>query len=83
MGKSGGDVDLHMVVRQNFARALQGRTDDLADIVRRRIGLDRAGLKSGHVEQIGDEAIEPLQLLNDGCNQLHFAFAVQLRRQIP
>ena len=46
--------------------------------MRRRIRLDRAGLKPGHVEQIGDEAIEPLRLLNDGCNQLHFAFAVQL-----
>ena len=55
-----GDVDLHAVLNQDFSSPFQHRADDLTDIVPRRIRLDRAGLEPRHVEQIGDEAVEPL-----------------------
>ncbi len=41
--------------------APQRAADDLAEIVRRRVRHDGAGFELGHVEQIGDEAVEPLR----------------------
>ena len=55
-----------------LARA-ERRADDLADIVRRGVRLDRAGFELGHVEQIGDEAVEPLGFLDDRRKQVGLA----------
>ena len=56
----GRNVDLHRVSRQNFPGPLQDGADNLANVVTRQVWFDRAGLELGHVEQIGDEAVEPL-----------------------
>ena len=55
---------------QNLACAAQRGPDDLAEIVRCRIGHNGAGFELGHVEQVGDEAIEPLRFVDDGREQL-------------
>ena len=55
---------------ENLAGAPQRAADDLAEIVRRGIRHDGAGFQLGHVEQIGDEAVEPLGLVDDGCQQI-------------
>ena len=72
-----GEVDLDAVVRENFARALAARCRRSRRDRAARIRLDRAGLEPGHVEQVGDEAIEPLRFVDDGCNQIRFASLVQ------
>ena len=56
--QAAGNLDLHGVPRQNFPRALQHAADNLANVVTCHVGLDRAGLELGHVEQIGNEAVE-------------------------
>ena len=55
-----GERELHLVMHEDFPGAAQGAADDLADIMPRRVRHDRAGFELGHVEQIGDEAVEPL-----------------------
>ena len=44
--------------------------DNLADIVQRGIRHDGAGFQLGHVEQIGDEAVEPLGFVDHGREQV-------------
>ena len=55
--------------------APQGRADDFRQIVRRELGRHGAGFELGHVEQIGDEPIEPLGFVDDRRQKLDF-FAV-------
>ena len=55
---------------KDLARAAQRAADDLAEIVRSRIRHDGAGFELGHVEQVGDEAIEPLGFVDDGREQV-------------
>ncbi len=57
-------------MHQDLARPAQRAADDLADIVPRRVGHDRAGFQLGHVEQIGDESIQPLGLVDHGGEQI-------------
>ena len=52
-----------------FAGAPQRGADDLAEIARRGVEGERARFEPGHVEQIGDEAVEPLGLVDDGAEQ--------------
>src|SRR6185437_9022627 len=80
--QAAGNLDLHRVPRQNFARALKHGADNLADVVTRHVGLDRAGLELGHVEQIGDKAVEPLRLVEDGGDEIDLGLVVELKRQI-
>ncbi len=61
--KVGVEVDFDAVALQHLAGTLQRGADDLAEIDHRRFELERAGLEPGHVEQVGDEAIEPLGLV--------------------
>ena len=70
IGRSGRELHLDLVLRQDLAGAPQRAADDLADVVRRGVGDDRAGFEPGHVEQIGDEAVEPLGLVDDRGQQL-------------
>ena len=55
---------------QNLARPPQCAADDLADVVTRRIRHDGAGFQLGHVEQIGDKAVEPLGFVDHGREQI-------------
>ena len=61
----GGELDLDLVLREDLAGAPQRAADDLAEVVQRGVGHDRAGFELGHVEQVGDEAVEPLGLVDD------------------
>ena len=62
IGRSGGrSTSTRWYARIFRARRKRG-ADDVVDIVEREIRLDRAGFDPGHVEQIGDEAVEPLGL---------------------
>ena len=56
--------------RRILSGALQGRADDLRKVVRRELRRHRAGFELGHVEQIGDETIEPLGLIDDRRQKL-------------
>ena len=66
----GGELERDLVMREDLAGAPQRAADDLADIVQRRVRHDRAGFQLGHVEQIGDEAVEPLGLVDHGRQQI-------------
>ncbi len=66
----GGELQLDAGAGQDLAGPPQRAADDLAEIVQRRVRHDGAGLELGHVEQIGDEAVEPLGLVDDGGEQL-------------
>ena len=67
--------------RQDLAGAPQRAADDLAEIVQGGVRHDRAGLQLGHVEQVGDEAVEPLGLVDDRREQLGLFGVAQLARQ--
>ena len=58
------------MLREDLAGAPQRAADDLAEIVQRGVRHDRAGFELGHVEQIGDEAVEPLGFVDDGAEQV-------------
>ena len=58
------------------------RADDLAEIVRREIRRDRAGFELGHVEQIGDEAVEPLGFVDDRRQQVRLLAVGQLVAEV-
>ena len=73
----GRELDLDAMLRQDLAGALQRAADDLAEVVQRGVGHDRAGFELGHVEQVGDEAVEPLGLVDDGRQQLGLGGVVE------
>src|ERR1700749_1414020 len=58
------------MLRQHFRSTAQRASDNISDIVQLQIRRDCARLQARHVEQIGDEAIEPLRLLRDGAEKL-------------
>ena len=58
------------MTRENLARALQRAPNDLAEIVQGAVWHNGARLKLGHVEQIGDETVEPLGFVDDGGEQV-------------
>ena len=53
------------MLREDFARPPQGTADDLAEIVQSGVRHDGARLQLGHVEQVRNEAIEPLGFVDD------------------
>jgi hypothetical protein len=55
-----------MSVEQDFRGPLQRRADDLRQIMRLQFRRHRAGFELGHVEKVGDEAVEPFGLVDDG-----------------
>ena len=56
--------------------------DDLAEIVKRHIRSDGSRLQLGHVEQVGDEAVEPLGFVDDRPQQVGLLGGAELFRQI-
>ena len=58
------------MVRQDAAGAAQRAADDLAEIVQGDVRRHGAGFELGHVEQVGDEAVEPLRFVDDGRQQI-------------
>ncbi len=81
-GQVGGELELDAVSAPGSWRRAAARSDDLAQVVQRRVGRDRAGLELGHVEQIGDEAIEPLRLVDDGGQKLGLGGLAEPAREI-
>ena len=73
----GGQVHLHAVIGQDPARPRQRGCHDLPHVVRADVGNDGAGLELGHVEQVGDEAIEALGLVDDGGDQVGLGVVVE------
>ena len=64
----GREFHLDFVLGQDFGSALQGTAHDLAYVVQREVRHDGAGLQLGHIEKVGDEAIEPLTFV-DNCRK--------------
>ena len=60
-----GELDLNPVLREDLAGAFKSAADHLAEIVQGGVRDNCAGLQLGHVEQIGDESIEPLGFIDD------------------
>ena len=52
----------------------------VAEVDRLALGRDRAGIQPGHVEQVGDEAVEPLGLLAE-CRSSSSRVAVVIARR--
>ena len=67
-----------MVAGEHPAGALQGASDDLGEIVRGPVRGDGAGLEPGHVEQVGDEAVQPFRLSEDGGEEVCAGLLVQV-----
>ena len=57
-------------MREDLARPPQCAADDLADIVARSVWHDGAGFELGHIQQVGNEAVEPLGLVDHGGQQV-------------
>ena len=72
-----------LMLRQDFARPPQGTADDLAEIMQRGVRHDGAGFQLGHVEQVCDEAVEPLGLVDDRGEEIGLGMLVQRIRQAP
>ena len=64
--------DLHFDVQRGERprHLLERPADDLAQIDPFAVRLQRAVAEPGHVEQVLDEAVQPLALLEDGLHQL-------------
>ena len=82
IGRSAATSSIHGVLGQDLAGAPQRAADDLAHVVRCRIGDDGAGLELGHVQQVGDEPVQPLGLVDDGGEQIRPGGVVQRRRHV-
>ena len=73
---------LDLMPGEDAAGPAQRAADDFAEIVQRHIRRNRAGFELGHVEQIGDEAVEPLGFVDDGAEQLGFLACTELVAEI-
>jgi hypothetical protein len=62
--------ELDVVARQHLARTPQRAADDLAEVVAGGVGYDGARLELRHVEQVGNETVQPLRLVDDGGEQI-------------
>ena len=60
-------LKLDMMPSENLVGAPQRTADDFSQIVRSGIRHDGTQFKLRHVEQVRNEAIEPLGLVDDGC----------------
>ena len=63
---------------EHLAGALEGAADDLRQIDHAGAGDDGAGFDACHVQQIADEAVQPLGLFLDGADHLALARLVQI-----
>ena len=72
------ELELDLVARQDAAGAAQRAADDLAESCKRDVRRDRAGFELGHVEQIGDEAVEPLRLVDDRRQEVRLLAIAEL-----
>ena len=66
----GREVGRDLMAGQQSAGATQGRAHDVGDVDRLPLRPQRTGLQPGHVEQVVDEAGQPLGLLLGGRQQL-------------
>ena len=66
----GREAHLDAVVGEDLARALKRAPDDFAHIMQSGVRYDRARFEPRHIEQIGDEPIEPVRLVDDGGEQV-------------
>ena len=66
-GRSAGRSSRDAVPGEELAGAAQRGADDVAEVDRLAPGPDGAGLEPRHVEQVVDEAVEPLGLLLRRC----------------
>ena len=64
----GRDIDLDAVAGQHLAGALQRAPTISPTSISSGFELDRAGFQPGHVEQVADEAVQPLGLVLDGAS---------------
>ena len=66
------------MVRQDTAGAPQRAADDLADIMQGNVRRYGAGFELGHVEEVGDEAVETLRFVDDRRQQVGFLSVAEL-----
>ena len=76
------ELELDLVAREDAAGAAQRAADDLAEVVQRDIGRDRAGFELGHVEQVGDEAVEPLGFVDDRRQKVRLLGVAELLPEV-
>ena len=50
--------------------SLEGAADNLAEVMERSVRYDGARLQLCHVEQVGNEAIEPFGFVDNCCQQI-------------
>jgi hypothetical protein len=65
-----GDFYANNMMLQLLAQASQRRADDFFEHVPLSVEPDLSRLQAGHVQQIVDQAREPLRFFNDGLQQL-------------
>ena len=70
IGRSGSSTHLRPVLRQDLAGAPQRAADRIRQIDRAGAQPQRPGLQPRHVQQVADEAIEPLRLVLDVADQI-------------
>ena len=63
------EIDFDRVVLQDLIGPLHGRADDVGEIGRSGVRLERPGFEPRHVEKIADKAVEPLGLLQNGAQE--------------
>ena len=61
----GCHLELERHARQEPTQSARARDDELAEVDRLAVRLERAGLDATHAQQVGDEAVEPLRLVAD------------------
>ena len=76
------ELEFDIVSREDPARAAQRTADDLADVIESDGGRHRPGFELGHVEQVGDEAVESLELVDDRGQQVRLFGVAELLPEI-
>src|SRR5674476_591744 len=72
-----------MMARQNLIDAAQDAAHDLADVMQRSVRHDGTRLQLCHIEQIGNEPVEPLRLVDNGCQQIGLLGFGELACKVP
>src|SRR5258705_11363532 len=68
---------------ENLARSPQSSSDDFPEVMQRGVRHHGPRLQFGHVEQVRDEAVEPLGLVNNVSQQVGFLGFGELSCKIP
>ena len=82
IGTIGRQFDIDLVVRQNLGGTGERAAHEFVQIVKRRLRNDRAGFEPGHVEQVGNEPVEPLRFVDDGRQELGLGGVVERTRKL-